>query len=407
MKIPFFSLERQYKKNKHLILNSIQNVLESQNFIGGPFVQEFEKKFTDYVSTKYTVSCNSGTDALWLSLKTLDLAKNSLVLTTPFSFIASSSEIVSLDAHPIFIDVDPETYNIAPEKIKIWLKNNAYKKNGQTLHKQTGFPVAGIITVDIFGQCTDHQKIKDITDEWNLWIIQDACQAVGAVDQNGKKAGTHGDISCFSFYPTKNLGAYGDAGCCTTSNKFLAEKLMQLRNHGRKSHYNYEQHGINSRLDGIQAAILRVKLNNLDKWNNKRRRIAEVYNQKLANLDFIKLPQEVNGKHVYHQYCIQVLPPLNRDQFAKELNKFGVGTNIYYPKTLNEIEFLNADKRFKTECPVAQNLTKTILALPIWPELELQEVEYICDKVLFMVRDTASQFLTTNGTNKKEKLLNN
>ena len=390
--IPFFSLKKQYFDHKKIFDQAIQTILDNQSFIGGTTIEEFERSFGKYVGANFAISCNSGTDALWLALKALDLPKNSIVLTTPFSFIASGSEIVAHGAHPVFIDIDEKTYNIDPEKIKQWIEENTEKQN-QLIHKQTGYPVSGILTVDIFGQCADYKKIKEIAEKYNLWIIEDACQAIGAKTPDEKMAGTLGDISCFSFYPTKNLGAFGDGGCCTTNNEYLAEKLITLRNHGRKSHYNYTQLGINSRLDGIQAAILNTKLEFLDELNNARIKIAKYYNEALKNIDFLQLPEQKYGKHVYHQYCVKIKDGIiTRDIFAEKLKEQGIGTNIYYPMSLDKIDFLNTDERLKTECPIAQNVTETILALPIWPELEIKDVEYICEQIIKI------------GINKKEKV---
>ncbi len=375
--IPFFNLSRQHKKYKNSINEKIQNVLENQAFIGGTIVADFEKNFSKYLNATHAISCNSGTDALWMALKALKLKKNEIVLTTPFSFIASSSEIVAHGGHPVFIDIDSQTYNIDPIKIEKWINEEC---DSNLIHKTTGYKVVGILPVDIFGQCADYKKIKEIAQKHNLWIIQDACQSVGSYDSEKTFAGNHGDISCFSFYPTKNLGAYGDGGSCTTNNSELAEKLMRIRNHGRKSHYNYIEHGINSRLDGIQAAVLTEKLNYLDNLNDKRREFAAIYNKELSNISNIKLPIPVNGKHVYHQYCIELLG-VGREIIINELKEKGVGSNIYYPKGLNQIEFLNADERLKNNCPISNSLTQNILALPVWPELETKEVEYVCKQV--------------------------
>ena len=397
--IPFFNLSRQHKKYKNFINEKIQNVLENQAFIGGKIVADFEKNFSKYLNATHAISCNSGTDALWMALKALKLQKNEIVLTTPFSFIASSSEIVAHGGHPVFIDIDSQTYNIDPTKIEKWINKECLPTNTNSsfiqsdfsdrkivsrgsnlIHKTTGYKVVGILPVDIFGQCANYKKIKEIAQKHNLWIIQDACQAVGSYDSEKNFAGNHGDISCFSFYPTKNLGAYGDGGSCTTNNSGLAEKLMRIRNHGRKSHYNYIEHGINSRLDGIQAAVLTEKLNYLDNLNDKRREFAAIYNKEFSNIQTIKLPIPVNGKHVYHQYCIELLG-VDRETIINELKEKGVGSNIYYPKGLNQIEFLNADERLKNNCPISNSLTQNILALPVWPELETKEVEYVCKQV--------------------------
>jgi len=379
-KIDFFNLSRQWTNNKNIISEKINSVLDTQAFIGGKFVENFETNFSKYLNVKHTISCNSGTDALLMALDVIGMKKNEIVLTTPFSFIASSSEIVALEGHAVFIDIDSKIYNIDPKKIESWINSECEFKNNNLIHKNTGYRVAGILPVDIFGQCADYKKIKEIAQKYNLWIIQDSCQAIGSIDVNNVMAGNHGDITCFSFYPTKNLGAFGDGGACATNDPALAEKLLRYRNHGRKSHYNYIEHGINSRLDGIQAAVLDEKLKLIDSFNNKRREIAAIYNKELANINIIELPKEVNGKHVYHQYCINLIN-INREILMTELSNMGVGTNIYYPKGLNQIDFLNKDSRLKTNCPISDNLTQNILALPVWPELTKEEILYVCEKL--------------------------
>lgn len=376
--IPFFSLTRQVEHHKKTILQKLQTLIESTQFIGGPYVKHFEDSFAHYVQSAHAIACNSGTDALWLALKALDIQPNTLVLTTPFSFIASSSEIVAHGAYPIFIDID-ETYNISPQKIETWLKLYAKKESTNVVHKETGQKIVGILTVDLFGQCANYSAIKTLADEWNLWIIEDACQAIGA-HINGKKAGTLGDIACFSLYPTKNLGVWGDGGVLTTNNAEIAKTLYKLRNHGRESHYNYECTGKNSRLDAIQALIATEKLHVIDSLNQRRRNIAHRYTKCLSSLPFIKTPQEKIGTHVYHQYCIQVVG-CEREILQKHLEGFGIGTNIFYPKTLFDIAFLQPPKNLQTSCPIADVIAQTILALPIWPELTDEEVEYICSSL--------------------------
>ncbi|MCK4517826.1 DegT/DnrJ/EryC1/StrS family aminotransferase [Candidatus Babeliales bacterium] len=376
--IPFFSLSRQWNNLKKTIEPKILKLLESNQFVGGPYISDLEKKFSEYIGSTHTIGCNSGTDALWLALKALKVEPNSIVLTTPFSFIASSSEIAAHRANPVFIDID-ETYNISPSKIETWLKLHAIKNDKQVIHKKTGRKVSGIITVDLFGQCANYDAIKKIADEWNLWIIEDACQAVGAHIASklftNKKAGTLGDIACFSLYPTKNLGVCGDGGLLTTNNPELAQKLYKLRNHGRKSNYEYECYGINSRLDAIQALVATEKLEILDQLNNQRREIAQKYTERLKKLDSIKTPDETIGHHVYHQYCIQTE---NRDALKKHLTDQNIGTNIFYPKSLDKIPYLTPLKELQTECPVAHKATQTILALPVWPELTDQEIDCVC-----------------------------
>jgi len=373
--IQFFSLDRQVKNLYPQITAALQKVLDSQQFIGGSFVASCEKALACYLDTEHVISCNSGTDALWLALKAFDLKPNDIVLTTPFSFIASSSEVASHKGIPVFIDVEEDTYNINPVLMARWLAENATIKNGATIHKKTGFPIVGIIPVDLFGQCANYDAIKTIADEWKLWIIEDTAQAFGS-SWKGKKAGTLGDVGCFSFYPTKNLGAFGDAGCCTTNNPALAQRILELRNHGRISHYQYLHLGINSRLDGFQAAILSEKIKHLDAWNNRRREIAERYTRELSHLPFIKTPVDKTGTHVYHQYSVVVE---NRDAVQQHIESLGVQTRVFYPQSLPEIPFLQPKEEWSTHCPVSQKLVQSILALPIWPELEDDEVSYVID----------------------------
>lgn len=381
-KIMFFSLARQVKNLEDKIRSVLDQVVQSQQFIGGYFVNEFEERFAKYLGAKYVISCNSGTDALWLALKVMNIEQHSIVLTTSFSFIASASEIVAHGADPVFVDVDAQSFNIDVKKIRTWLQTNAFMKNGKAVHRVTGQVIAGMVVVDLFGQCAEYDKIKQIAKEWNLWIVEDAAQGVGA-EYKGKKAGTIGDVGCFSFYPTKNIGAFGDGGCCVTDNAELAEKILQLRNHGRKSHYNYQGLGVNSRLDTIQAAILSMKLEYLDEWNKRRQEIAAIYDKELIDVSFIRLPKSAAG-HVYHQYSVQVIDKsgaVTRNLLEKYLAEMGIQTRVFYPKALNQFPFLNTKSEIYEHCPIAENLAGTILSLPIWPELENHEVEFIIDTI--------------------------
>ncbi|MBY0352791.1 DegT/DnrJ/EryC1/StrS family aminotransferase [Candidatus Babeliales bacterium] len=379
--VPFFSLQKQTEKLTQKMVESFNHILKTQQFIGGPLVQEFEKKLAHFLGNNtHVISCNSGTDGLWLALKALDVQPKSIVLTTPFSFIASSSEILALEAYPVMIDIEPDTFNISPALIQAWLKEHATMEKGRAVHTATGMPVAGMVIVDLFGQCADYQAIKKIAQDWNLWIIEDACQAIGA-HTNNQQAGTFGDIGVLSFYPTKNLGAFGDAGCCITSNQDLAMRLTKLKNHGRASHYAYEEFGINSRLDTIQASVLSIKLDELNSYNQRRREIAAFYNQALANVPFLQLPQEHVGHHVYHQYCVVLKNKQERAAFMQHLATNGVGSNIYYPQALTQIAFLNTRLDLINVCPVAEHASQAIVALPIWPELEQNELNHVVDVI--------------------------
>lgn len=380
MKIPFFSLARQTQKLKPEILELFSDIIDSQHFIGGSRITQIEQKLADYLGVKHVISCNSGTDALWMAVKAMNVKPGDLVLTTPFSFIASSSELIPHGAQPIFIDCEKDSFNLDVKALREWLENNTEHRNGITIHKTTQNHVVGIIPVHLFGQCVDFTALQEVAEDYHLWIIEDTAQAIGS-EYNGKKAGTMGDIGTYSFYPTKNLGAFGDAGCCVTNDARLAETLLRLRNHGRKSHYHYEGYGLNSRLDALQAAVLDAKLPHLETYNNKRRAIAQYYNERLKNLEFLTLPQEKYGKHTYHQYSVLVRSDafdLSRDDVAAHLAERGIETRIFYPQSLREIAYLNEHVSLANECPNAEAITQSILALPIWPELTNEELNYIC-----------------------------
>ncbi len=390
--VPFFSLHNQTHRLSEELAHAIQSVINKQQFVGGPHVELFEERLAKKVGINHAIGVNSGTDALWLSLKALDIQPNDIVLTTPFSFIASSSEIAAHKAHPVFIDIDSESYNINAMLIAQWLEQHAEIKNGMSFHKETGQKISGIITVDIFGQLAAYEQIKKIARTWNLWIIEDSCQAINAYatvqtdseKQEKKYCGSFGDIGTFSFYPTKNLGAFGDAGACVTDNPQLASRLKRLRNHGRASHYHYEELGINSRIDGLQAAILTVKLSHLDSWTQRRQEIAHYYNEQFKEITALTTPVTLYGEHVYHQYSLQVAKNSNQDKSLRDeliayLHENGVGSRIFYPETLASIPFLCTDKRLVTTIEKAEQATQTILSLPIWPELTDVQVEYVAE----------------------------
>ena len=381
--VPSFSLKKQAENLKVQLHKALQNVIDTQQFVGGVYVDGIEKALAKYLDVKHVIACNSGTDALWMALKVLGVKKDTIVLTTPFSFIASASEITAHAGHAVFIDIEDKTFNIDPAKLEEWLTANTVLQNGQCVEKKTGFHVAGMVVVDIFGQCADYKQLKQIAKKWNLWIVEDACQAIAA-EVDGVKAGHFGDITAFSFYPTKNLGAFGDGGCCSTNDPILAEELLCQRNHGRKTGYEYIEQGINSRLDGMQAAILMAKLPFLDQWTERRRAIANIYKRELAGIKNIKLPEEIIGKHVYHQFSILVETKDGvsmRGDLEKFLADRGVGTRIFYAKTLTSIGFLNLNKALYNNCPLAERVTQAVLALPMWPELEDSQVLYVCEQI--------------------------
>jgi dTDP-4-amino-4,6-dideoxygalactose transaminase len=394
--IPTFSLARQIDNLRPNFIARLDEVMACQQFIGGKYIAQIEALLAQYLGTKNVIACNSGTDALWMALKAMAMPENAIVLTTPFSFIASSSEIVANNAHPVFIDIDPTTFNINPQAMQAWLASNAIISNGTTIHCATGFPIVGMIPVDLFGQCADYEALLKIAKAWNLWIIEDCAQGIGATF-HGKKAGTFGNIGTFSFYPTKNLGAFGDAGCCVTDDPVLAEKLVEIRNHGRKNAYEYRGLGINSRMDAFQAVILAEKLPLLDAANERRRAIAAYYNTHLANIPFIKIPQAKIGSHVYHQYSILAVDAAGigyRETLEAYLAEQGVQTRIFYPQPLSSIAFLNTHQSLTNACPITDMVTNTVMSLPMWPELEDAEVEYVVQTIKSMPYDLVTHKMT-------------
>jgi dTDP-4-amino-4,6-dideoxygalactose transaminase len=352
-KIPFFSLHKQIQEEHIAIFEKIKKVICNQCFIGGQPIIDFEKKLALITQSQYALACNSGTDAIFLALQALNIKQDELVVTTPFSFISSSSEIVSHGAVPVFIDVDPFTFNLCPKQLLEWLIKNTKREKNITIHRASKKIVRGILAVNMFGLCADWNAINTIAKEWNLWTIEDSCQSIGAQTLEGKISGNLADVSCFSFYPTKNIGAWGDAGACTTNNSFLAEKIHRLRNHGRKSHYNYEELGINSRMDAIQATVLCHKLQNLPLFNNNRKKIAQLYFQELGTIKGIKIPQKNNKHHVYHQYSILFEDEETRNKLKEYLEKRGIETRIFYPQLLSDIPFLKKNSIVEQSLSVA------------------------------------------------------
>lgn len=361
-KVSFVDLKIQLNEIKKEIESAFWNILDESRLILGPQVEMFEKEFADFCKTKYCVGVNSGTSGLYLSLLACNVGEKDEVITVPNSFIATAIAISQAGAKPVFVDVDENSFNIDVNKIeeKITSKTRV------------------IIPVHLFGQAANMDEILSIAKKYKLKVIEDACQAHGA-EYKDKKVGSIGDIGCFSFYPTKNLGAYGDSGAVVTDNKEIFEKLLQLRNYGEKKKYYHESIGFNERLDSMQAAFLRVKLKYLDKWNEKRRSNAKMYNKLLRNSDVI-LPKELpNVKHVYHLYVIRTN---RRDALKNYLNEKGILTVIHYPVPIH-LQYVYKDLKLgHGTYPVTEKLAKEILSLPMYPELSREEIKYVTDTIM-------------------------
>jgi len=382
----FLDLKAQYKLIKKEIDSAIKRVLESGRFIGGEEVEKFEKEVVKFCGTKYAIGVNSGTDALFLSLKALGVGKGDEVITTPFTFIATAEVIANLGAKPVFVDIDPKTFNINPEKL---LKKLNELKRLNKLKK-----LKAMIPVYLFGQMADMSRIMAMARKYKLYVIEDAAQAIGATIKlkikNEKlkimKAGAVGDCGCLSFFPSKNLGAYGDGGMVVTDNKELADKIRLLRNHGSspKEKYLNLVLGTNSRLDTIQAAILRVKLKYLSKWSKERAKKAEYYTYQLNQLNqsnqFITPYIAPDRTHIFHQYTIRVDGKL-RTKLIKHLSKEGIPTMIYYSLPLHLQPAFRYLSHKKGDFPESEKVAKEVLSLPVYPELSRKSQDFVIKKI--------------------------
>jgi len=372
MKVPLLDLKKQYHSIKEEILTVAEQIFESQYFILGPRVEALEKDIAGYCSSKHALGVSSGTDALLISLMATDIASQHTVITTPYTFFATAGSIFRTGARPIFVDIDPDTYNMSPEG----LENVIDSMTDNELAR-----LKAVIPVHLYGQCADMDPILKIAEEYHLVVIEDAAQAIGA-EYRGRRAGSMGDLGCFSFFPSKNLGAFGDGGMVTTDSDELYDKLRILRVHGSHPKYYHQLAGGNFRLDAFQAAVVSVKLKHLDKWTKTRQENASKYRKLFADSgidDVIKLPVEKEDRHIYNQFVICVKD--KRDDLRLFLNEAGVGTEIYYPIPMHLQEcFLDLNYK-KGNFPVAEHAALHTLALPIYPELSDDQLTYVVEKI--------------------------
>ncbi len=371
-KVPFFDLTLQFKSIENEIKSALDEVFQSQQFIMGSQVQTLEKTIAQYCRTQYAMGVASGSDALLLSLMALGIEPGDEVLLPPFTFFATAGSVSRLGATPVFVDINPETYNIDPFKIeeKITSRTKA------------------IIPVHLFGQCADMDPLLQIAQARKLFVIEDAAQALGAeykpkADSEERRAGQMSDLGCFSFYPTKNLGAFGDAGMVVTSNLALSEKVRLLRAHGSQPKYFHQSIGVNSRLDTLQAAILLVKFKYLEKWTAERQKKAERYQVLFQDLcswvhGFQRPTIQYQNRHIFHQYVIRVP---KRDRLRQFLMEEGVGTDIYYPLPLHLQECYSFLKYHRGDLPISEKASEEVLALPIYPELTEDRQMKVVDRI--------------------------
>ncbi|MBM4338074.1 MAG: DegT/DnrJ/EryC1/StrS family aminotransferase [Deltaproteobacteria bacterium] len=372
MRVPFFDLKPQSLSLREELQSAINEVFESQQFIMGPQIQALEKTIANYCNTPYAIGVASGSDALFLAFMALGIGPGDEVIIPPFTFFATAGSVCRIGATPVFVDIDFQTYNIDPSKIE------------EKITKKT----KAIMPVHLFGQCADMDPILKIAKSKQIYVIEDAAQALGSEYQpttqpKGQRAGQMGDLGCFSFYPTKNLGAFGDAGMVVANDLPLAEKVRLLRVHGSQPKYYHKWIGVNSRLDTMQAAILLIKFKYLEKWTEARQRLANKYEELFKDIlpvvDGFKLPViQYKNRHIFNQYVIRVP---KRDQLRKFLSEEGIGTDIYYPLPLHLQECFSFLNHRQGDFPVSEKAAEETLALPIFPELTKDQQEWVADRI--------------------------
>ncbi|WP_270546602.1 DegT/DnrJ/EryC1/StrS family aminotransferase [Butyricimonas paravirosa] len=370
-KIQMVALHGQYLKIKQEIDRGIQEVIDSCTFINGSQVKEFTQELEEYSGAKHVITCANGTDALQIALMALDLKRGDEVIVPAFTYVASAEVIGLLGLTPVMVDVDPRTFNVSVENIKKAISPNT----------------KAVIPVHLFGQSCDMEPIMNLAQEYGFHVIEDNAQAIGSVytfsDGSKKHAGTIGTIGCTSFFPSKNLGCYGDGGAIFTNDDKLAEKLHMIANHGQKVKYHHSVIGCNSRLDTIQAIVLRAKLPHLDEYCAKRKLAADYYTSNLKDVKGIIVPEEMSfSTHVYHQYTLQVLDG-RRDELKAHLASIGIPSMIYYPLPLQKQEAFKAITRSAESLDISQKLADSVLSLPMHTELTRDEQ----DAIIIAIKD--------------------
>jgi dTDP-4-amino-4,6-dideoxygalactose transaminase len=372
MQVPLLDLKQQYATIKDECLAVTEKIYESQHFIMGPYVEKLEEEIAAYCGTSYAIGVSSGTDALLLSLMAAGIGPSDRVITSPYTFFATAGSIARIGAVPVFVDVEPDTYNICPEQLCRLV---------DSMDSKTRQSVKAIMPVHLYGQCAEMDAINALAKENGWIVIEDAAQAIGA-EYKGQRAGCLGDFGCFSFFPSKNLGGFGDGGVVTTNSKSFYEMLYILRVHGAHPKYYHRYIGGNFRLDALQAAIVSVKLARLDQWTAARQKNAARYRRLFSEsglCDFIRCPEERQDRHIYNQFVITVKD--KRDELRDFLQAAGIGCEIYYPVPLHLQEcFSNLGYR-PGQMPVSEAAAAKTLAIPVFPELNTDQQDYVVDQI--------------------------
>ena len=381
MQVPLLDLKPQYQPLAAEIQAAIARVCASQHFILGPAVRELEAAVAAYSQCRFGIGVSSGTDALLLALMALAVGAGDAVITSPFSFFATAGTIARAGARPLFCDIDPLTFNLSPAAVAELIERECVVREGVLVHRGSGARVRALMPVHLYGQVADMAGLMEIARRHGLRVIEDAAQAIGAADARQRRAGSFGDVGCLSFFPTKNLGAFGDAGMCVCNDAALAERMEILRVHGGKPRYYHALIGGNFRIDELQAAVLNVKLPHLDAWSAARSRNAAFYDAAFARARtaHVRTPRPLSGgRHIYNQYVIRVP---SRDALREQLAAAGVGTEIYYPVPLHLQQCFAYLGHKAGDFPHAEQAADEVLALPIYPELTETQLQYVVDTV--------------------------
>lgn len=379
--VPLLDLKPQYRALKTEILAAIEQVCDSQSFILGPSVKRLEADVAEYSGCRFGVGMSSGTDALLAALMALEIGPGDAVITTPYTFFATAGTIARVGAWPLFVDIDPNTFNLTGESIEHFLGSQCESRDGVVTHLKTGRRVRAVMPVHLYGQMVDMDSVMTVSRAYGLRVIEDAAQAIGSSDRHGRRACSIGDVGCLSFFPTKNLGAFGDAGMCVTNDESLAAKLARVRVHGMEPKYFHHSVGGNFRLDEMQAAVLRVKLPHLDAWTVGRQENACFYFDQFERRGLksvVTLPSALPGRHIYNQFVIRAP---RRDQLKSHLNSKGIGTEIYYPLPLHLQECFSYLGHMAGDFPESEKAANESLAIPIFPELSRDQLAYVVEQI--------------------------
>jgi dTDP-4-amino-4,6-dideoxygalactose transaminase len=381
MQVPLLDLKGQYRPLKPEIMAVLEDICDSQAFILGRHVTSLEAEVAAYSQSKFGIGVSSGTDALLLALMALNVGPGDEVITSPYTFFATGGTIARVGARPVYVDVEPSTYNLSPVGVQRFVEEHCDVERGRLVHRRTGGHVKAIMPVHLYGQCADMTPLLALARRHSLHVIEDAAQAIGS-EYGGRRAGAFGDVGCFSFFPSKNLGAFGDAGLCTAQDPALAERLGVMRVHGGKPKYYHAVIGGNFRIDEVQAAVLRIKLRHLDSWTAGRQRNAAAYGELFAEAgltDVVTLPHEMpGGRHIYNQYVIRAP---RRDALKQHLADNSVGSEIYYPVPLHLQACFSYLGGGAGDCPESERAAAETLALPVYPELSREQLAYVVDSI--------------------------